>query len=315
MKFFLLLTMFLYSCNASQASTDEKSELLVLKKTNTLVLNEQVDDFTVAALVSKAYKMNETLPKGEPIYIFLYTPGGSISAGMELCSNLKALGRKFNTITSFAASMGFQIAQCLDDRYVLEAGEYMSHPASTGEGGFSGQFGGVEPSQISSRYQLWVNKIERLDKITVARTKGKYTLESYRQAYDNELWLEGAEAVKKGFADKVVFPTCDKSLTGTNTVTIPYMGLEIILTMSDCPLISGPLGVEVMIYTTNGSLVEINQFKKLNGEFGPSCTKYNITQLCARDTSLSMEKIEELKKEAKNKIKLKKDSSFKGYTL
>ena len=232
---------------------------------------------------------------------------------MELCSNLQALNRKFNTITSFAASMGFQIAQCLNDRLILPSGQLMGHPASTGDGGFGGQFGGVEPSQTTARYQLWVGIIERLDKIAVARTKGKYTLDTYRRAYDNELWLEGQAAVNAGFADAVVKPTCDKSLSGTTNQTINYMGMEIVLIMSECPLISGPLDYYINIFTNHGTSVRLEEYKKLGGKFGNDCVSANTTQMCSKDVTLTEEKIEVNKKDVLNKLKINKADLGNGY--
>lgn len=299
--------------SSANANVESKSSV-VLKKSNTLVLNEQVDDLSVAKLTAQAIEMNNVLPKDEPIFLYLYTPGGSISAGMELCTNLQALNRKFNTITNFAASMGFQIAQCLNDRLILPSGQLMGHPASTGEGGgFGGQFGGVEPSQTTSRYQLWVGIIERLDKIAVARTNGKTTLEAYRRAYDNELWLEGESAVTAGFADAVVKPTCDKSLSGKKEVPINYMGMEIVLIMSECPLISGPLDYYINILTTHGTSVRLEAYKKLGGKFGNDCISANITQLCPKDVTLTEEKIEVNKKDAFNSIKINKADLKNGY--
>lgn len=299
----------------SSAQADAKSSSLVLKKSNTIVLNDQVDDLSVAKVTAQAYALDAALPKGEPIYLVLSTPGGSITAGLEMIANLNALGRKINTITIFAASMGFQTVQGLNgDRLILKFGELMSHKASCGGSGscFSGEFGGKEPSQVTSRYQYWVSKIRELDEQTVARTKGKQTLESYQDAYENELWVSGKAAVELGYADEVVSPRCDKSLSGTKDVPISYMGLEIILEFSECPLITGPLGYEVLVYTNHGTKVSLQDFTKLGGQFG-NCSSQNITQLCAKDVTLTLEKIEQLKKEAMNKFKIDRSDVIRGY--
>lgn len=297
----------------SSAQADAKSSSLVLKKSNTIVLNDQVDDLSVAKVTAQAYALDAALPKSEPIYFILNTPGGSITAGLEMIANLNALGRKINTVTIFAASMGFQTVQGLNgERLVLSHGELMSHKAFA-SGGFSGEFGGKEPTQITSRYQYWVSKIRELDEQTVKRTNGKQTLASYQDAYENELWVSGQTAVNQGYADKVVAPRCDKSLSGTKDVPISFMGLEIILKMSECPLITGPLGYTVMVYTSFGTKVELNDFQKLGGQFGNNCSAGNITQLCAKDVTLTMEKIEALKKEAMSKVKIDRSDVIRGY--
>jgi ATP-dependent protease ClpP protease subunit len=56
---------------------------------------------------------NQRFSSNEPIYLFLNTPGGSIQTGLEIIESLKGLDRPVSTVTLFAASMGFQIAQNL----------------------------------------------------------------------------------------------------------------------------------------------------------------------------------------------------------
>lgn len=293
-------------------ATEESKNNIVLKKTNTIVFNEQFDDLSVAKATAEAYALDASLSKGEPIYIIMNSPGGSIISGLELIANLNALGRKVNTITLFAASMGFQTVQGLGDRLIVSNGTLMSHRGFA-SGGFSGEFGGKEKSQLTNRYEYWLAKIRTLDEQTVKRTKGKQTLSSYQDAYENELWIDGQDAVNAGYADAVVSPRCDKSLSGIRDQVINYMGMEIILHFSECPLITGPLGYEVMIVTTLGTKISLQDFIKLGGQFGNSCVSQNITQLCPKDVTLTTEKIEQMKKEAVSKFKIDRNDVIRGY--
>ena len=300
----------------STKAEEQSNSTIVLKKSNTIVLNEVVDDLSVAKVTAQAYALDASLPKGEPIYLVLSTPGGSITAGLEMYANLNALGRKINTITIFAASMGFQTVQNLGDRLILPQGELFSHHAACNGGCFGGEFGGKEPSQLTNRYTYWVEKVKALDEITVKRTNGKQTLESYQNAYENELWVSGQAAVDAGYADRVVSPKCDKSLSGTKNVDISYFGATIVLTMSECPLITGPLDYYVLVVTTHGTMIKLEDFKKLGGQFGNSCVSNNITQLCPKDITLTPEKIESLVKTALDSVKINKnDLKNVGYTL
>lgn len=287
-------------CSKSEA----KSETVTLSKHNTLVLNDEVNDETVAKISATALVMDEKLDEGEPIYLVLNTPGGSISAGLELIDNLKALGRPINTVTVFAASMGFQIAQGLNERLITSNGVLMSHRA---RGGMSGEFGGQSPSQFEQRFAFWNNKIKQLDEITVARTKGKQTLQSYQAAYENELWLTGKAAVDQGYADQVRSIKCDSSLTGTTTQSFPFFGMIIDLVVSECPLITGPLDVKINIIV-GGKKMPLNKFQEMNGQFGLACINQTksafTTTMCADDPMLTMEKIEQLKKQTLEKKKV-----------
>lgn len=297
MRFLLILT-FLLSITTAGAKE------ILLTKDNTLVLDQAFTSRSVAALITRAKQLDADLKSGYPIYLFLNTPGGSIQAGLELVEALKSLNRPVHTVTLFAASMGWQLLQHLGDRYVLEFGVLMSHKAS---GGFQGEFGGGG-SQIDSRYGLWLRRLDLMDKQTVARTKGKKTLTQYRAEYDNELWLNGAEAVKNGYADEVVSVKCSKELNGTKQSNINFFGMSIAIEVSECPIVTGPVSVTTRVRTNKG-FKTIDEFLNEGGKFSKDCRaekeedlintfdgslirKGRESELCAVDTELSLEKIE-----------------------
>ena len=278
----------------------KSSSQLVLSEDNTLVLNTDVNDTIVAELTEKALKMDEDLPSDEPIYLVLNTPGGSIVSGLELIDNLKSLDRKVHTLTVFAASMGFQIAQNLNERLMVSRGQLMSHRAR-GTVANDTEFGGSEPSQTSSRIAHWTRVITELDEVTVKRTKGLKTLEQYRKEYDDELWLTAALAVKEGYADKIVNAVCDSSLSGTSEIEVSFMGLPITLVISKCPLITGLLDVKIGVRTRDGRVLSHKEFINKGGKFGNECLSTNITQLCPADITLTAEKLESIKEQIRNK--------------
>lgn len=223
-----------------------QSNTVVLHKDNVVMLNDAVDSDTVAKLMMDIKKLDSILPSGDPIYLVINSPGGSIDAGIELIERLKNLNRKVHTINLFSASMGFQIAQGLSDRLITEDGTLMSHKA---RGVFFGEF----PGQLDSRYSYYLKRVARLDAKVVARTKGKHTKQSYAALIENEYWCDGQECVNQGLADRVVNAKCDKTLDGTRTDTLKFIffGRRIILDLiSDaCPLNTGILDFEV---TVNG---------------------------------------------------------------
>jgi ATP-dependent protease ClpP protease subunit len=162
-------------------SKDAQSDTIILSKSNLLLLNSQVEGESTGMIIAKAKELDNALnskrifANKKPLYLFLNTPGGDIQSGLELIEALKGIGRPVDTITLFAASMGFQIAQNLDERLILKNGVLMSHHAA---GEFQGSFGGVHPSQVDGRYQLWLDRVRELDEQTVKRTNGRQTYES-----------------------------------------------------------------------------------------------------------------------------------------
>jgi len=264
MRILLILTLLL---TASLSFSKE----IVLTKDNTLVLDSSFSGQSVSKLIQQARQMDSDLQSGYPIYLFLDTPGGSIQAGLELIEALNGINRPVHTVTLFAASMGWQLVQHLGTRYILKYGVLMSHKAS---GSFSGEFGGG-PSQIDSQYGLWLRRINIMDQQTVNRTNGKKTLQQYRSEYDNELWINGEEAVTNGYADEVVTVKCGTGLDGTRESKTTFMGFNLKLTLSSCPIITYPVNISMELRTTKG-LMDMEEFLNNGGKFGPKCNKQEI---------------------------------------
>lgn len=220
------------------------SDNISLTSDNLVILNGEVNSQSVSKAVTALLKLDKikTFGRQKPIYLYLYSPGGSIQDGLELIEATKGLKRPVHTITMFAASMAFQIAQNLGDRLIFKNGTLMSHRAS---GSFEGSFGGQAPSQLDKRYSFWLKRIDELDEQTVRRTKGKQTMESYRASYANETWITGTEAVKEGYADRIVSVACDETLDGTEPHSTMFMGMQVHYETSKCPIITGLLNVTV----------------------------------------------------------------------
>lgn len=290
----------------SVLSKGTEKDTITLTSDNTIVLNEVVDGESVGKVITKAKELNATLrsklPGSKPIYLVLNTPGGSVQSGLELVEALNGMDRPVNTITQFAASMGFQIAQNLKTRAITKSGVLMSHRA---KGGFEGEFGGEAPSQIDSRYALWKSRMDELDAQTASRTGGKRTLAQYQHEYASEMWRTGQQSVDEGYADQVVQVRCDSSLAGSTSHSLMYMGvIPVTYDIDNCPLNTAPMNVRVGIATTRG-VVDSDSFTASNGGYGADCllklqNPNNKDALCALDTSLTMSKLTQLKSEFTN---------------
>jgi ATP-dependent protease ClpP protease subunit len=221
------------------------SDSVVLSTKNTMVLSGEVNGESVSQVIQDAKNLGKKsdIFHKSPIYLFLNTPGGTIQGGFILIEALNGLDRTVSTVTLFAASMGFQIVQNLKgERLILKNGVLMSHRAA---GEFEGQFGGTSPSQVESRLAFWNQRILELDIQTVKRTNGKQTLESYQKSYANEMWVTGSDAVKNGYADRIVTVRCDSSLNGVTTHQISFMGLSLLYDLSKCPIDASPTNIRL----------------------------------------------------------------------
>lgn len=211
-------------------------ETINLNKNNTVVLNEAVRSSSVAKVQSKIFELAGNLDSDKPIYLILDTPGGSIIAGRNLVDSLMGIENPIHTITIFAASMGYQIAQNLGTRYILPSGILMSHRAYIS--GLRGQVPGEANTNLKFIQDLVVDM-----EVTAAKRVG-IPLKDYQTLIRDEYWVFGNNAVKSKHADKVTFAKCSKSLLSTRIERVNTFFGAYDVKFSNCPLIRGMLGFE-----------------------------------------------------------------------
>ena len=213
-----------------------KMPVLVLNKRNTLTFNSVVTSNSVAQLQSKLMKMSSKLRKRDKIYLVMYTPGGSVDAGLDLIETMKALPQEIVTVTLFAASMGFHIVQSMGQRLITPSGILMSHRATVE--GLSGEING----ELEVRLKALKTQIDYIDRQAAKRLQ--MDVASYQELIKDEYWVFGFEAKHHKVADKMVLIRCDKSLGGVYTKSVRSFYGKVKLTFSECPLIKAPLKVE-----------------------------------------------------------------------
>jgi ATP-dependent Clp protease protease subunit len=284
----LVLTVFAQTSSSKEPATNPDS--ITLSASNMATLTAEVDGDSVGKVLSQIKKLK--CDSQHPINLYLDTPGGSIQAGLVLIEGVSGLNCRVNTITMFAASMGFQIAQNLNDRLILRNGTLMSHHA---KGAFQGEFGGQDPSQVDSRLNFWKSRLQELDEQTVRRTNGKQTLESYQSQYASELWMTGKQSVERGYADRVVTVKCDKTLDGVTNHQVEYMGVPVSFDLDLCPLNTEPQNIKIGLATNQG-IVDSDDFVRRQGSFDAVClVTNNDKKLCSLDTSMNLVKINQIK--------------------
>ena len=166
---------------------------------------DQVNDLTIKQAISDIAKMARRFP-GEPLTIRLTSPGGSVYHGFALYDFLRSLSKGGNKITvevlGMAASMGGILLQAGDIRKVGEESMVLIHEVSSGtEGKVS-----LQQDRLDQSWRLW----DKLAHILARRAKAtgkKKTMTAAqikRKSYKFDWWLDAKEAVKLGFADKLI---------------------------------------------------------------------------------------------------------------
>jgi ATP-dependent protease ClpP protease subunit len=123
MKFLAVLLLLMSSAFAKD---------IVLSSENTVSLFGPVDRSSIGEVMHELNRLSQVGKKEDPIYLVLYTPGGSVMAGLDLIQYMNTLRRPVHSVAIFAASMGFHILQNSPVRYVTKYATVMSHRASGG---------------------------------------------------------------------------------------------------------------------------------------------------------------------------------------
>lgn len=205
---------------------------LILETENTVVLRGPVTGSSVSQTMKRLQTISRTVSKDTPIYLVLDTPGGSVPDGLDLIDFASALPQKIHTVTLFAASMGFQIAQNLDTRYIIRNGTFMSHRAKVD--GMGGQIKG----EFESRYKMLRRSIDALD--LTAATRLGISMKQYEDLIFNEYWVFGFDAVSAKVADEQVLVKCGASMRGSEDMAFDTVFGKAVVTFSQCPLIKTP---------------------------------------------------------------------------
>tara|TARA_R100001086_G_scaffold249698_1_gene190429 strand:+ start:3713 stop:4501 length:789 start_codon:yes stop_codon:yes gene_type:complete len=232
-----LLFALLFAVLAS-AEEVKSPRVIEINSENSISFTDAFDLRYVAKKQQELFELDSKLPEGKELYIVLDTPGGSISAGNLFIDTLKSLQRPIHTITIQAASMGYNLVQSMDKRFILPSGELMSHRAAVG--GLSGQIDG----EVETRLSFIKRIVDKMHETSAKRVGISYN--KYMNLIVNEAYFIGYDAVDKKHADEVVYLKCGKDLQETFTEVKRVLLFTFKATFSKCPLIRFPVELKTM---------------------------------------------------------------------
>lgn len=130
------------------------------------------------------------------IYLYVNSPGGSITAGMAIYDTMQFVPNDIVTVgIGMAASMGQLLltAGTKGKRYITPNARVLLHQPHGGFGGTA--------SDIQTQAQLILDMKRRLAEITAAQT-GK-SVEQINADGDRDRWFNAQEALEYGFVDHI----------------------------------------------------------------------------------------------------------------
>jgi ATP-dependent Clp protease protease subunit len=141
------------------------------------------------------------------IFLYINSPGGSVSAGMAVYDTMQFIPNDVATVAmGLAASMGqFLLSAGTEGkRYALPHARVMMHQPSGGLGGTASDI------KIQAEQMLYTKK--KLAELIAMHTG--QTLEAIERDSDRDRWFTADEAKEYGFVDNVVRSAKDVSGSG-----------------------------------------------------------------------------------------------------
>ena len=185
-----------------ERSYDIYSRLL---KENVIFLVGQVEDHMANLIVAQMLFLEAENPEKD-IFLYINSPGGSVTAGMAIYDTMKFIKPDVSTVcVGQAASMGAFLLSggAKGKRYCLSNARVMIHQPL---GGFQGQASDFE---IHAREILSIK--EKLNRLMAEHTGQDY--ETVARDTDRDNFLSASEAKEYGLIDQVLTNRTDASAT------------------------------------------------------------------------------------------------------
>lgn len=189
-----------YQTTRNPVKTKTVYNLKLTSDNTVLLLGEINNDNALEA----ARELQEKAKHNKEVFLLLNSPGGSVLAGLHVVNVVE--NSHINTICIDCASMASIIFEYGKTRFILGRGILMFHNAA---GSLSGSF-----NQIRSRFTFFDNMVNKLNKDISARAGVDYL--SFKNSLADEIWLDGFDALDRGYADKLAMVSLNVAFNNKN---------------------------------------------------------------------------------------------------
>ena len=169
-----------------------------LLKERIIFLSEQVDSASASLVIAQLLFLDAEDP-GKDIYLYINSPGGSITDGMAIYDTIQYIKSDVCTIcVGMAASMGaVLLASCTKGkRYALPNSEILIHQPLIG-GGLSGQ-----ATEVKIHADHLVATREKLNKVLSERTG--QSIETIQKDTERDNYMTAQQAKEYGLIDEIM---------------------------------------------------------------------------------------------------------------
>ena len=170
-----------------------------LLKDRIIFLGEQVDATTASLVIAQLLFLESEDPEKE-IFLYINSPGGSITDGMGIVDTMNYIKCPVSTIcVGMAASMGAVLLASGEKgkRYATPNAEILIHQPLIAGGGLSGQ-----TTEIKIHADHMLKTREKLNKLLSDRTG--QSLETIQKDTERDNYMTAEEALKYGLIDGIM---------------------------------------------------------------------------------------------------------------
>lgn len=169
-----------------------------LLKDRIIMLTGQVEDGMANSIIAQLLFL-DAQDSTKDIYLYINTPGGSVSAGLAIVDTMNFIKSDVQTIVmGIAASMGTIIASsgAKGKRFMLPHAEYMIHQPMGGTGG------GTQQTDMAIAAEHLLKTRRTLEKI-LAENSGQ-SMEKVHADAERDNWMTAQETLDYGFIDEIM---------------------------------------------------------------------------------------------------------------
>ena len=170
-----------------------------LLKDRIIFLGEDVNSASAGLVIAQLLFLESEDPEKE-IYLYINSPGGSITDGMGIVDTMNYISCPVSTIcVGMAASMGAVLLASGEKgkRFATPNSEILIHQPLIGGGGLSGQ-----TTEIKIHADHMVKTREKLNKLLSDRTG--QSLETIQRDTERDNYMTAEEALKYGLIDGIM---------------------------------------------------------------------------------------------------------------
>ena len=178
-----------------ERSYDIYSRLL---KDRIIMLTGPVEDNMANSVIAQLLFL-DAQDNTKDIYLYVNTPGGSVSAGLAIVDTMNFIKSDVQTIVmGVAASMGTIIASsgAKGKRFMLPNAEYLIHQPMGGAGS------GTQQTDMAIVAEHLLRTRNTLEKI-LAENSGKSVDQIHKDA-ERDYWMSAQETLEYGFIDEIM---------------------------------------------------------------------------------------------------------------